>query len=280
MLRLDDCFRHYHVEHCKVNRVPTQRTLYAQKALETFFGADKDVESLKRADFRAYRIHRSESGISDATIRRELGAMAAAMRHNAKEERIVGVPCIDMPDDSPPLEQWLTEAQLVKILEEPTDPATRLFLFIAVATAARAAAIEELTWDRVDLVRGTIDFRVPGARVTRKRRAIVPISDMLLPVLREAHAKRNPEEPLVLGGKFNTYRNVKSLLKRAGIEGIRQPRHIFRKTYASLAIQSGHATLEEVSRVLADTMATVEKRYAHFHPSHLKGAVNFRSQPA
>jgi integrase len=66
-----------------------------------------------------------------------------------------------------------------------------LFWLLAFGTGARTAAMLDLTWDRVDLIRRTIDYRVPGVVYKNKRRAVVP-STMRYSRLENAYARRDP----------------------------------------------------------------------------------------
>jgi integrase len=50
----------------------------------------------------------------------------------------------------------------------------QLFWLLAFGTGARTEAMLDLEWDRVDLVRRTIDYRVPGVVYKNKRRAVRP----------------------------------------------------------------------------------------------------------
>ena len=64
---------------------------------------------------------------------------------------------------------------------EAGDPHVGLFVVLVFATGARHTAVLDLTWDRIDFVRGTIQFDEdlppdPMSKAWRKGRATVPMN--------------------------------------------------------------------------------------------------------
>jgi integrase len=82
----------------------------------------------------------------------------------------------------------LTRAEADKLIENCRGHHVRLFVILALHTAARRGAILGLTWDRVDLDARWIDYHEPGRERTKKRRARPPINDTLHAALAEAKA--------------------------------------------------------------------------------------------
>jgi integrase len=143
---------------------------------------------------------------------------------------------------------------------------------IALHTGARKGAIEQLLWSQVDLDRGRIQFNPPGRVQTKKRRAVVPISDKLFKIL----SMVDEREGYVIGGKGGTVRTAfETAVKRASLKEVTP--HTLRHTWATWAAQAG-TSMWEIAGVLGDTIATVEKRYAHHHPDYLRAAVNFNNE--
>ena len=75
------------------------------------------------------------------------------------------------------------------------DPHVGLFVELAFATGARHGAILDLTWERVDFVRGTIQFDEdlppdPMSKSWRKGRATVPMNRGARKALEVAFAGR------------------------------------------------------------------------------------------
>jgi integrase len=147
-----------------------------------------------------------------------------------------------------------------------------LFVALGLETAARREAIMELTWDRIDLAGGSIDYHRPGRRITKKRRVTgLPISARLRPVLEAAWA-RAPKDAqgracgLVLAGAG----------AGAGAGALRKPfwrftsaigmrwvtPHVLRHTWGSISIMAG-GSLYDIAEFMGDTVATISKVYLH-----------------
>ena len=273
-LTLLGAFGNYMHEHCHPRGVDAKRVLIIARHMVNFFPLDADVEKLKRADFRLYEAKRLHDGVKPPTVRREFAFCKAALNHNKKEERITTVPYMEMPAQGQPRKRFLTEEEVARVMRVPMPYRIRMFFRIAFATAARAQAIEQLTWDRVDFANGLIDFRLPGVDHKKKRRAIVPISSELRPLLEAAYQRPGHDE-LVIGPGCSTYKWCKAVMKTAGVDEWGVCRHVARKTWASQALQHGHA-IGKVAAFLADNATTVERHYAFVLPQHLVAVANYK----
>lgn len=268
-----------------------ERNEYAAKHLCEFFG-DMSVVDLERKDSREYRKWRQDRGVKDGTIRRELACLIAAINHAAAEKRLAkaDIPTIDLPPMPPPKDRWLTRDEAGALIQAsrfavvrdesgrflpPTEQElTRCYLFVMIAlyTGARKGVIERLKWTQVDLVAGRINFNTPGRAQTTKRRPVVPISDVLLPILTAAQAVATTEYVLEGGGAIRSA--FESAVERAGLGAVTP--HTLRHTWATWAAQAG-VDMWQIAGVLGDTEATVRKTYAHHHPDYLKNAINAAS---
>ena len=152
--------------------------------------------ALKSPLFIRYIKDRRTAGIADGTIRRELGAVRAALDWAIKNGVLpedFRLPHISLPASGAGRTNYLTRAEndrmfalaetRVRNAKDIRFAKIGLFICLALETAARSSAADHLTWDRVDITNRLIDFRDPGIRASKKRRALVPISDKLLPVL-------------------------------------------------------------------------------------------------
>lgn len=216
----------------------------------------------------------------DATIRRELVVLVSAMNFAAKKQLMPkgSIPAIELPPASLPRERWLTEqeaARLAAAAQPPRhDRLTRAYRFIVLAlnTAARAGALEELKWFQVDWDNRLIRLNPEGRRQTKKRRATVPMSDELFAMMQRAYAEKNSEFVLDHARPIRTY--FETAARRARLDGVTP--HILRHTWATWAAMAG-VSLYEIAGVLGDTIATTERTYLKYCPQHLRSAVNFRS---
>ena len=238
-------------------------------------------------------------GVSNGSIRRELGALKTVLLWAARKKLIprTEVPEIELPPSPAPRVKFLDHAQEGFFWDQAVAQwsqaqargthgnayraAERVMLFVALGleTAARRGAIYDLTWDRVDLIRGSLDYRVPGRRVTKKRRVLVPISDRLFPVL-EAAQSRAPTDTAgvaigrVLGDAQCLRRAFRVFAQGIGMGWVTP--HVLRHTWASLAAMNG-VSLWDIAQVMGDTIATVERNYLHLTPGHLRAAINHKA---
>lgn len=223
------------------------------------------------------------------TIRREIGVLIAALNHAKKQHRIDGrmIPYIALPDGSDPRTETFTPLQLEQLVTL-TAPAegercSRIcrFFWLAMETASRRHAVEVLSWTRqVNFQTGLINLSADGRANKKKRQALVPISSRLLPMLQRFYDER--ESDFVLDHDGQCYIAWGCLMERAA-EKYDDPSfltkvpHDLRRTWATQAAQAG-VSLWDIAGVLADTVATVSRHYAHHMADHLRGAVDFRQK--
>jgi integrase len=231
-----------------------------------------------------------------ATVRRELVTLRACFNWCADptERRALisraDVPGFALPADSQPRDRWLKEDETARLLAaargEGRMSRVERFLWLALETGGRKQALLDLTWDRVDFGTNVIHLALPGVRQTKKRRASVPISKALLPVLERAYSERTGDRVLDNGAEI--WAAVQSVVRRAGLApavkratgasatatGISP--HVMRHTAATNMARRG-VPLFLIGRILGDNLATVEKTYAKHCPDDLRGAVDMIS---
>lgn len=222
---------------------------------------------------RAYLEARKREGVSDGTLRREIGVLRAALTWAVREKWISMAPYVDSAPVPPPRERWLSEEEFDRLLNVEMAPHLRLFILIAYHTAARAGAILDLTWDRVNLDTRRIAYERPERRRSRKRRTTAPINAELLPALQEARHMALSGHVIEWHGK--PVRSIEGgfriVCDRAGIEECSP--HVLRHTAATHLLMRG-VSLSEVARFLGDTEAVVERIYAKHSPDYLRRAAD------
>jgi integrase len=260
---------------------------------------DKTLMDLNVMEFRRYHNERRGEGVSDGKVRRELGALAACLKwcvdNEVLDRATVVLPKIPMPAEGKPRTRTLDEKDVERVWKAAVGRVTAcalqrqgvtralpqgmrsdawrigLFVCLALETAARAKAIEGLTWDRVDFVGRVIDYRDPGLRDTKKRRVVVPMSDRLRDVLVVARTHLSGGV-CVLDHKGSVRTSYENFMDGLGIDATR---HDLRRTWATLRARWG-VSLFDIAGVLGDRVETVTKHYAHFSPDHLRTAVDAR----
>lgn len=262
-----ECWAVYDSKHVETIASP-DTARHSWKALEPFFGAIRVSEVTDCVE--GYIFHRSKL-VKPATIRRELVALRACLRWCAdatkRKPLIPAAPAISLPAEAPPRDRWLTAAEIMKLaLVAASDSRdTMLFLHLALETAGRRQAILDLTWDRVDLDTKVIHLHDPERRVTKKRRASVPISAALLPLLQEHYGSGR------IFGSFDPNRAMERLGRRAGVPGVTP--HVLRHTAATHMARRG-VPLWQIAKVLGNSVLMVEKVYAKHSPDDLRAAVD------
>lgn len=245
-----------------------ERLAWAHKPLRGFWG-DRPPETITDPELRRYR---RERPVAPSTLRTEIQALSAALRWAAARKLIPEVPHVPLPPRSPPRERWLTRDEAAQLLAACQRPHIRLFVQLALRTAARAGAILALTWDRVDLERRRIDYREPGRPETRKRRVPVPINDTLLAELIPAHQARTCEWVVEWAGKRvgSVKHGLHETATRAGVSDVTP--HVLRHTAATWMAQEG-VPLWEIAGFLGHSdAAMVAQVYGHHSPDNLARA--------
>jgi integrase len=186
----------------------SQETLqFAWKRLEPVFGHLRP-DQITRALTRSYVTKERKRGISDGSIRRDLGVLSAIVRHNDKQSPAV----IEMPPAPPPKSRHLTREEYRALREASKKiPHLHLFVLLAYRTGGRASAVLELTWERIDFTRGQIRLGLGERRA--KGRATVPLTNDTAEILRDARKAALTEYVIKYGGK--PVRSVKKAFARA-----------------------------------------------------------------
>jgi integrase len=219
--------------------------------------------------------NRRRKPVSDGTILREVVNLRAALNWAKREKWIDEVPYVPAPSAPPPKDRWLTREEFAKLLDGARSPHIKLFIVLALCTAARAGALLELPWSAVDLEGRRINL---GRGKGNKGRAIVPINDTLLAVLIEANEGRvQPEDgspPTVIQEHGKAVKSIKTgfrgAVARAGLAGVTP--HVLRHTAATWMAMDGIDMLP-ISRFLGHRNTKVtEAVYASHSPEFLADA--------
>ena len=263
----------------RMPRVAAPNTLrHAVTALTRHLG-DLQPAHLTRERCRAYHMARRTEGhqapgakrrkaVGPGTVIRELVTLRAAFRWAIREQWISAEPYVEMPPAPPPRDRWLTRQEADRLLAEAKAPHVHLFLLLGLHTAARKEALLTLTWDQVDLKAGRIRL---GESVGKKRRAIVPINDVLREGLEDAYQGRTGTHVIEHGGNPVTSirTGIAAAARRAKLEGVTA--NVLRHTAASWMVQAG-VPLAKVSAFLGNTEAMVDRVYGHHAPDWLDAA--------
>lgn len=267
----------------KRGRVAAHDTLeVCAKALRRHLG-DLEPQHLTRERSRFYAARRRAEGylvgpidqrrkkpVSDGTIIRELVTLRAALKWAQGERWFADLPYVEVPAQPDARDRWLSRDEAERLLDSARAPHIRLFIALALYTAARAGALLELTWPQVDLINGRIAL---GRGRGNKRRAIIPIGDKLRPYLEEA--QQIATCPFVVEHASGPVASIKTGFRaacaRAKLSGVSP--HTLRHTAASWQVQAG-VSFEQVAMFLGNRKEMVERVYGHHSPEWLAEAAH------
>lgn len=162
----------------------------------------KNVSDIIKANCQGYAAARRQDGVTDSTVRRELGVLSAAVGHAHANDRLREHPKVWMPQGGPPKERWLTRQEAARLLRAArSEPQARghlpLFILLGLYGGARKGAILDLRWPQVDLKRERMDWTPPGRAQTKKGRSKIPIRRRLLTFLRLARRRGSDLGPVL-----------------------------------------------------------------------------------
>jgi integrase len=218
---------------------------------------------------RKYTAARRKAGKHDGTIWTELGHLRTVMTWARNARLISFAPQVERPAKPAPKDRWLTRQEIEKLLAAPKAHHVQLAILLMLATAGRVSAILELTWDRVDFERGTIDLRT-NETGPRKGRAIVPMNSGLRAALSAAEGAAMTDNVIEWAGEpiKRLRTGFTAAAKAAGIKGVTP--HVLRHTAAVHLVANG-VPMQKVSQYLGhSSIAVTERVYGRFAPDHLK----------
>lgn len=264
---VSDILADYSEEHAPHTASPASIG-YAVKNLLPFFG-DLSVEEITKAKCQEYSKFRKPA--KNETIRKELNIFKAALNHDYEENRIEKVPPVWMPPPGESKDRWLTRKEAAALLLEARKGPWYLpwFILISLYSGQRKGAVLNLTWDRVDLENGKINWQY-GIR-TNKRRPKQPMPDELKMFLR--YISRYGTRGFVLhkdGEKLGEIKKALSgALKRAKIKDVTP--HTLRHTAVTWMLQSG-TDIWSISGFTGISLKTIENTYGHHASDYMEEA--------
>ena len=241
------------------------------KALKPRFG-HLAPSMISKALCMEYAKSRAKDGLTQWSIVTELRRLSNAMNWSAKHGLIERAPVVWRPQEPRGRERWLTKDEVARLINSARAHHIKLYIILAISTAARPEALLTLTWDRVDMDAGLIFLDDPTRERTNKGRATVPINDTAKAALSEARA--GALTPYVIEYAHDRVRSMKKgfadAVKRSGIDHC-TPNDL-RRTAASWMVMAG-IPIEVVARYLGHSNPRITYRiYGRFAPDYLKDA--------
>lgn len=244
--------------------------LHTGKSILPHFGHLRP-DQITTDDCRAYIADRRAAGLKDGTIWSHLGHLRTALNRAVKDRMIDRAPHIERPSQPAPKERYLTTKEIDRLLAAKGDPHVKLAVRLMLSTAARVSAVLQLTWDRVDMDRGLIDLRAPGA-TTRKGRAVVPVNDTLRAALLTAREAALSDHVVEYAGGpvASIKKGFATLARNARVRDVSP--HVLRHTAAVHMAEAG-VPIEVISQYLGHSNSRITAQvYARYSPDYMREA--------
>lgn len=242
---------------------------------------------------RECRTYAAQRGAASAA-RRELEDLRAALRYYWQEGHIDRHIPVTLPDKSESRERWLTRSEAARLLwaawrlrqkyrGEDTERATAKhvarFMLVALYTGTRAGAVcgaairPTVGGGYVDLERGILYRKAPGAKQTNKRQPPVTLPDRLLAHLRRWESMGISQRYVVEwnGQPVSRINKAFRAVREAAGFGEEVVPHTLRHTAATWITQNG-ASISEGADYVGMSVETFDRIYRHHSPSHQEGA--------
>jgi integrase len=144
----------------------------------------------------------------------------------------------------------------------------KVAIVLLLATAGRVGAVTELPWTQLNFDSGLIDL---GQGRGNKRRAVVPLTDEALGVLRRAKEHATTSNVLEWRGKpVKSVRNgILAAVRRAKLARVTP--HVIRHTAATWMAIAG-VPISEIARFLGISERVAKNVYAKHTPEYLRKA--------
>lgn len=246
-----------------------------QTHVEPFFGKDRDVRTIRRADLEAFKRELHGKGKAPTTINNALTAVRQLLKLAHVEEMIESVPEVrNVRVSTESKGRALTPEEVIALLDniDPRYPEARQYLAFVVNTGLRKSEANAMRWGWIDWERRVMTIPASvrkGGRVG----LTVPLNDAAMAILdeRRVHGKKRgkrlpsgPDDRVWLNQKHDKARN--SAAERAGLGKVRT--HDLRHTRGSLLYAAG-ASLPEVRDTLGHRTMAMVNRYAHSYGERL-----------
>lgn len=287
-LAIGDALAIYAAERAATRADPA-RIGHAIARLADWWG-EMPAAAVTAARCAAYAAHRAEPRADGrgqrrtaglATVRRELGALAAALAWCHRQGYLTRPVPVPLPDRPPPRERWLTRAEAARLLRAArAQPHLARFVLLGLYTGTRHDRLLRLRWTphtaggHVDLEAGLIHRRAAGEAETAKRAGVARLPRQLAAHLRRWRA-RDSAGGWVVSWNGERVGKIRRSWRRACREAGLGPEvtpHVLRHTAITWAMQSG-ARLADVAGYYGVSAATLERTYWHHHPDYQRSVV-------
>lgn len=234
------------------------------KRLVEHFGKAR-IRSITHSQVDEYRLKRLDSGLTIASVNREL-ALLRSIFIFAKQDGVIirtpfetGESLISMSDEVK-RDRVLSREEEEKLLIAFSQNRSHLrsLVIAAIDTGCRRGELLSLCWSDVNLETGVITLRAFNTKTAKSRQ--VPITKRLKDELQRIRCEAEQSRDDILFNAKGLRRGWDSACRTAGIENLRF--HDLRHTFASRLAHSG-IPLSELAALLGHTQIQTTLRYAN-----------------
>ena len=236
------------------------------------------------------RTNRPARTVTEASARRELEDLRAAINHHVAEGRCTRMISIMLPAKSEPRPDWLTRSEAARLIwaawrakqkfrhhntQRDVGKHIARFILLGLYTGTRHAAIcgaalhPAIGRGYVDLDSGMFYRRAKEVADSKKRQPSIRLNGRLLAHLRRWQ-RLGISTHSVIDWNGKPVRSIRkgfaSAVRAAGLEKAATP-HILRHTAATWAMQNG-GDVWQIAGYLGMTIETLQGVYGHHHPDY------------
>jgi integrase/recombinase XerD len=234
------------------------------------------LDEITRRTLSEFVSTRKRSGVTDATIRRDLAFLSSVLSMANRWGWVDTNPVTSFNKrslkESRPRTRFITREEFGRLYEAASED-LKPILILAVETGLRKEELLSLTVASIDFRRRELHLEMTKTNTPRR----VPLSAKALDTIRELLERRSrPRSPYLFCKSDGTHignpkKAFSGACRRAGIQDFRF--HDLRHTFASWWVQGG-GDLYRLSRVLGHTTLQMSARYGHLRTDDLHDELN------
>ncbi|MBR6162412.1 site-specific integrase [bacterium] len=256
----------------KINNKDQKHINSKVNSILNYFGKDKDVSTIKRADIENYRGYLKGLNYSNSSINKYVCSLSKSFNLGISNEIIEKNPCSRLKKlkENNEIIRYLTESEEKRLLKELPEY-LKPIVICALQTGLRLGNILSLRWEQVDFDYNFIEILKQENKGHKDIK--LPLSKKLKEVLLQQpkdcdYIFRNPET-------MKPYSTIsfawKSALKRANIKNFRF--HDLRHTVATRLVENG-VDIMTIKEILAHSSIATTQRYMHTKERNKIEAIN------
>lgn len=228
---------------------------------------------IDRREIQAFINKRSDDGVSEGTIKRDVTILSAILHRAYEDEFIDRKPRVPSLKGSKPSDRTLEFDEEERLLFH-APPHLKSIIIFALETGARKGEILSLDWRNVDLKKRRIKF----VNTKNGKDRVIPMTNACYDLL--YNQDRHLAGP-VFGVNGRAIKDIKTSYqtakRKAGIDGLTF--HHLRHTFASRFISKG-GQQQALMTILGHSSSAMTQKYTHLSVDYLADAMAIMNEAA